>query len=592
MKIGTWIGELRTEVPAIRRESSFLAQPYKRLLEVLCLVLIVAVPLLQSFRGLDLTDTGFVATNQRLIFSDPAHVSYWFHLWLTNILGGLVDLVFGMWGLLPMKLAAAAIFWGTAIAAFKLFKSAMPRELIWVGIAVTIVFSYVDKINIVHYNNLSALSMAFGAWLIAEGCLTRQRGFLFIAGCVLGLSALIRVPNVLALGLIIVPLILDLVGIGTSDRLRPDVTGTLLYIAGAAAALAAGFLIMALLGHLHLYFASLRDLGASTGTEGSHYRTHLLLMRLVRDTGISMLLGGASIGAMMLASAPLSYVKSRALRVGLIAGSGALLCFGFFRGLRPHMVSSTAFRAFAGTGYLAAAAAALFLTSSGDRRLRIASAMAAAVVFALSFGSDTGIRVSTYAFLLLVPATLGVLSRMAKVGAPQGTRRMFTASIVIFVAILGARSVVGIARGVYRDTPHLVRTVAHPMLWGIFTSPARAEALEEALPVISSYAPPGSVLFAYDSLGLVHFATRTKPYLDNPWPALYSSDELDLMLRQREKTGILPTVVLAKHNPRSALWPLNQKPPYRPGPVVSFVERNGYRKTWENSALEIYVPRS
>ena len=39
--------------------------------------------------------------------------------------------------------------------------------------------------------------------------------------------------------------------------------------------------------------------------------------------------------------------------------------------------------------------------------------MAAAVVLALSVGSDTGIKVSTYAFPLLVPATLGVLGRIS-----------------------------------------------------------------------------------------------------------------------------------------------------------------------------------
>ncbi len=41
----------------------------RRCLRAACFVLLVAVPLLQAFRGLNLTDKGFVLTNQRLVFS-------------------------------------------------------------------------------------------------------------------------------------------------------------------------------------------------------------------------------------------------------------------------------------------------------------------------------------------------------------------------------------------------------------------------------------------------------------------------------------------------------------------------------------------
>ena len=302
------------------------------MLKILCLAAIIAVPLLQSFRGLDLTDTGFVATNQRFIFTDPARVSYWFHLWLTNVVGGVIDLLFGGAGLLPMKLAAAVIFWGTAAAAFKLFKAAMPRELLWVGVAVSMVFGFADKINIVHYNNLSTLFMALGAWLIVDGCISRRRGLLFAAGFVLGLSILARVPNGLALALILIPLIVDLAAANASHRIRPDGKGVLLYAAGAAAALAVGLSVMAALGHLHLYLASLRDLGASPERRAPTTDRRCCCCEPARDGVLAVVLGAISLGAITGLAAVLGpLLKSRVVRVGVVVLAGLVLCAAFFR---------------------------------------------------------------------------------------------------------------------------------------------------------------------------------------------------------------------------------------------------------------------
>ncbi len=590
MNLGTWTAELGKEAPPGRHDPDLFGRPFATALKVLCLAAIIAVPLLQSFRGLDLTDTGFVATNQRFIFSDPARVAYWFHLWLTNVLGGIVDLVFGAWGLLPMKLAAAVIFWGTAAAAFKLFKGAMPRELLWVGVAVSIVFGFADKINIIHYNNLSTLFMALGAWMVVDGCISRRRGPLCAAGFVLGLNVLVRVPNALALGLILIPPILDAVAAGRAGRLRPDSKGVLFYLAGAVAALLIGFSAMAALGHFPLYVASLRDLGASTGTEGSQYRSSLLFLRPARDGVLAVVLGALFLAVIAALAAVVGLLKNRTMRAGLVLLAGVLLCAGFFRGFPGDPVSYTAFRAIAGLGYFAALAAALFLTAPGDQRLRAGSAMAAAVVLVLTVGSDTAIKVSTYAFPLLVPGILGVMSRVGRVKMQLSERGFPPLSALVVTILLASLSVFGIARGIYRDTSEMTRTVNHPMLAGIFTSPARAQALEEALPVISSFAPPGSDLLAYDSLGLIHFATRTRPYLDNPWPALYSASELESRLKTKEGQGPLPVVVLAAHNPRSPAWPLNPQLPVRAEVVKAFIERHGYTLKWQNDALALYLP--
>ncbi len=564
--------------------------PLPRLAILLSVLALVAVPLVMAFRGLDMTDTGFVAVNQQLIFSAPSAVSFWFHLWLTNVIGGLVYLAFGQFGLLPMKLAAALIFWLTAWAAIRLYGRSMPRHLLFLGVAAPLAFDFAGKINIVHYNNLSALSLALGAWLLVEGCFSGRRGRLFASGFVLGLNVLVRLPNVVGLGLIILVPILNLLAAGEGPRIKLDARGLLLYLAGAILALAAGFAAMAALGHLGLYLGSLKDLAVETDADGSKYGVLRVLLRPARAGLFSVIAGLACLLALLGISRALGRLRRPGVAMIIICAGSCLFALGLVTGLLGDPIGTESYWAMAGTGYLCALVSVLLLASKTDARFRLASAMAAAVVIVLSVGSDTGIKVSTYAFPLLVPAVLGLLHRLGSSEKVTSGRSGLALAGAVFLGVLIPASAYGLAIGVYRDSSAMVSTVDHPMLRGIFTSPARAAVLEEALPVISSYAPPGSELLAFDSIGLVHFATKTRPYLDNPWPALYLPGQLRAIIAAKEASRALPVVVLAKRNARSATWPGNVEIPVRLESVLALLDRHRYHIVWQNDAFAIYLP--
>jgi hypothetical protein len=167
--------------------------------------------------------------------------------------------------------------------------------------------------------------------------------------------------------------------------------------------------------------------------------------------------------------------------------------------------------------------------------------------------------------------------------------RAFLALPLVIMAFFLGVSAYEIKNRVYRDVPAMRHTVDYPQLRGVFTSQARAEILEVSLPIIASYVAPGDLLFAHDSIPLLHFALKTRPYLGNPWPALYDSRYLDSLLRREESRAPLPVVLLAKRSARSGSWPVNQDPPVNPEPVWAFLERNKYRLAWENSAFALYA---
>src|SRR5215813_3408795 len=153
-------------------------------IELLCLAWIVSVPLVEAFRGVDLTDTGFLLSNQYWILHDPSAASYWFHLWLTNLIGGLVLLAAGPVGLFASKLAAAFLFWGLVWAAFRLYGKRTDARWIWIGAAVTLAFDFAGKVNAV---GVVLLAVPFLMdWLTPKETAKWKLGWRFLAAFVAG----------------------------------------------------------------------------------------------------------------------------------------------------------------------------------------------------------------------------------------------------------------------------------------------------------------------------------------------------------------------------------------------------------------------
>jgi hypothetical protein len=562
-------------------------------LRFLCWGLLILVPLFWAVRGLDMTDTGFMLTNQRLIFSHPENVTYWFHLWLANIVGGLVDLAFGGLGVLAHKIAAAFIFWATAACVFALYRSSVRRDSILVAIVVSMTFGFMGKINIVHYDNLSALLYVAGAALLLRAVLSRSHLLFALSGFVLGLNVFARLPNLVGLGLIFVPFFLNAISRDPERRMELHAKDICFFFAGAVAAASIALLTMVALGHLKYYAASLLDLGNTSAIDAGSYNKGKLVRRPLFDTLYALLYGLPLAAGIVAISAVLSLFKHRWLRVA----SGILLsvvtcCFAFTF-IMNHGGTRLLFRVTSGLCYWTTLA--IVLDRRSDIKLRLAAVLAACLSLSLNIGSDTGIGVSSYVFFAMFPclfaapnAFVGCMRGMVKSNSnayhPLAAFPLVVVSIFLGVSVHATRWMV------YRDTPDIGHTVNYPQLRGVFTSAARASALEEDLPAISRYAPPGSVLFAYDSLPLLHFAAKTRPYLGNPWPVQFSERYLDTLLRQEESRGPLPVVVLAKKNARNGLWPNTDAEPRFLKPVQSFLRRNHYKLAWESSSIEIYTP--
>jgi hypothetical protein len=551
---------------------------------------IVLLAVSHVLRGLDVTDTGFLVTNQRLIFSAPQSVSYWFHLWLTNIIGGIVDLLFGRYGILPHKIAAALIILASLFAATRLlYRGRVGGTLLLLGIGAGAGFQMASKIFTVHYNNLSALFFVLAAGFLANGVLDGKRMPFFFSGLILGFNCFVRLPNLVGLALILIPFLVPLFLPKRGELSGVGIAQILLYFSGAACATACALGGMAVLRHFPLYLESLRALFSSTAIEAGSYSLSKVIMRVPKTIAYCFLLGTVAISAF------LSLFKRRSVQLAL-TGLGLVLSIAVFVGpLLTALRYKSALYAIVGLCFWLILVG--LFDKQSDRDIRLTGALSAGIALALIGGSDQGIHVASFAIPFMLPAALDAASRFSRLiqfttvsSLQRLAQRIESILPIVIAAVLAAFSLYGSIWMVYRDTPFPTEMVDHRELRGVYTSDTRATALTEGLAEINTLVPEGGTLLAFDSLPLIHFATRTLPYLSNSWPALYGEDYLDKLLRQREREGTLPAVVLAHSNPRSSAWPSNTSAPVHLKPVESFLARNRYREHWSNAAFTILLP--
>jgi len=541
------------------------------LISVASIAALIIIPLLYVMRGLDVTDTGFVATNQRFFFGHPEHVSYWFHLYLTNLIGAVYDSAFGSLGIVSMKLASVAIFLLTATLIYKTYRGMIAKHLVLLIIAISSFFFFADKINIIHYNNLSALFCVAICYFLYAGFFEGKKICFIVAGSLVSIAFFTRLPNCL-FGLLFfcVPKKITL-------------RAVLLFALGALVAGAIVVGIMRALGHTQLYIDSLRSLFETTSNTETKYGSLHIVKRSARITIFAVLRAASFLLACGAAAFMAGFIPKRLPRLLALISLSAILPFAF-RGF--GVISITA-----GLSYILTIAS-LFLPDDGKKaRLISLSLLGSCAIFFLSVGSDTGLDVSTYVFPFALPAMYAILTGLRPIVKGKSFELSKGLS-VIFISCLVCLSVASFDE-VYRDHSRHDSLATDSQIGWVLTGSTRARVLDSTIREIRQRIPEGSELLVWDSAGLIHYATNTLPWLDNPWPVLYGSDTannglLAEMLEKKAATGNLAPVLLAKKNPRGGGWPEVSGQPVFLDIITPFLEKNEYTPVWENDGFILY----
>ena len=104
----------------------------------------VAYYMLVALQGLDYADEGFSLTFYQQIFSHPEDVEYLFLYYLTGLLGGVWELLFGGWGNYGFRLFFALVSGCNVLVAFSILRRYLPVSTVLLGCLALFLYVGVD----------------------------------------------------------------------------------------------------------------------------------------------------------------------------------------------------------------------------------------------------------------------------------------------------------------------------------------------------------------------------------------------------------------------------------------------------------------
>ncbi len=531
--------------------------------------------------GVDLCDTGYYLTFYDNIFKAPSSVEYNFMYYLSGVAGGALNAALpetGKW--LAMRLAGVMCNVGVMALLAWALRRVLPATAVIGGflmvVASLVAFPYTFN------NDLMSVLLWVAALVLTFTGLTRARWHhLLLAGLLVGINAFTRIPNVLAVALVAMPL---LARVHDRDRTwgacwRQSGVMTLGIVAGIVAVIG----LMMALGHWDIFRQNMADLvGIATGSSGAaSHNAGGMVMGMLRFYGQCLL-----VGAKMFLLWALVWLLSRYVRQTLLRYCGLLLvaCAAlYFMWHQSHIMHPLWVMCVTGSIYI-------IYKQGGDRAIAAWLGLLMLLVFPL--GSDGATNNGGIIAWMAAPMAAILWQRRDNLILPLA---------FIAVGLLQTWSV-----GAYFDGGHLwyktAGIYAVSGAEGIHTTPDRARIINETLPQLMQFVDEGDTLLCFGSIPMINHMTGTLPAIGCSWPELLSAQALALRLDALGEN--LPAIVRQKFNNLGPYWSEPSDDYLQAYPhedkfmtrdkmdaLNRFIATHGYRLVWQNRWFALYHPQ-
>lgn len=194
------------------------------------------------------------------------------------------------------------------------------------------------------------------------------------------------------------------------------------------------------------------------------------------------------------------------------------------------------------------------------------------------------------------------INKKLKLQIHQKTIQIFLWSVIIAFILLKGYN---ISQEAYFDNGNRFKkthTINNSLAKGIYTTERRAKIINELLHNLENIVQPNDYLLVYDKMPMIHFLTKTKPYMYNPWVWIYDYNSFEKKLQKAEtEIQSLPIVVQQKFEtiyefsePIKDYMTTNKENDNfhsneRNAIMNAFLKRNNYEITWSNEYFNIYA---
>lgn len=600
-----------------------LAGSLTRMNNYLFFLYIFIYHILVVLQGIDFNDEGFHLAFYQQIFNDPGSVTYAFWGWLSGIVGGSFLKLFPFSGIFGIRFLGAFVSTAAIIIAFNLLKKYVHNGYLKVSMILLCLFINEDAKNL-YYNNLSAFLYFVVAYFVFIGLRDSKKWMLFAGGFFAGLNIFTRLPNVLGVGLVMAFIYYGFI---TKKTVKDIVVRSCIFIVGILGACLMVFVAMKLMNHYNSFIESVKMLSSTSqhakqddGANGAYGLTHLLKVNF--DDYISALRFLLRIGIPVLlivfinqaTSKSSKYIRTavRVFNYLVTAAAFGLAITGWFTGFRLLELFTS----------VSLISALVLFNRKLSPDYRLLAFIGGLILFIHPFGSSAGIAtVIVYSMWISFPIALDYLMNLKWIifelridtsvrttsvkGSFQGL--IFRNLKWVLICLISLGCLYNVIKYPYLCDHHdrwtMRYSVDNKLMWGVFTSKARADTLDELLKASAKYIQPNDVVLAYDCMPLYHFMTETKSYVRNPCIWFYTTSlfQQELNYAETHQTK-LPVIVrqLIKTTGEGSAWPETRPPEDylifkrtqgKNNILNDFIKRHGYSEVYNNGDFEILVPR-
>lgn len=525
--------------------------------------------------GVDLCDSGYYLTFFDNIFKAPEAVEYNFMYYLSGVAGGVLNAVLpegGKW--MAMRVAGVLCNAGAMAIMACALRRILPATAVIMGFLMVVASLVMYPFT---FNNdlMSAL-----LWVAALACmfkgLTHGRWrSLLLAGMLAGMNTFTRIPNVLAIGLAVMPFVAHFYN---KCPWRECWRQCGIFLAGAAVGILAVIGMMMALGHWDIFVQNMTDLlGIVTGRSGAATHNAGGLVAVMLGFYRQCLLVGLKMAALWL---PLwlawRYVGNLWLR--WILWLAVAIVSLYFMWHQSHIMHPLWVMCVAGLVWV--------IIKGGSRAVAAWLGLFMLLVFPL--GSDGATNNG------------GIIAWMAAPVAALMWQRRTTIVFPLTFILVGL--VQSLLLGAYFDggsLRHKTATVNDSRAALVRTTPERAHIINETLAGLQGRVSAGDTLLCYGSIPMMNHLTRTIPAIGCSWPELLSADALDTRLKAWD--GNCPAILRQKFNDLGPYWSeatddFLQAYPHQDkfltqdkmDAIKRFIAAHGYRIVWQNEWFALY----
>ncbi|WP_373155558.1 hypothetical protein [Clostridium sp. AUH-JLR23] len=166
----------------------------EKFIKVICLAIIILYPLINSFLGIEMGDSGLHYFTFTHLFSNPELIGY--SSFFTSLIGWIWYQIFGFLELWGFNLLEVFLEWSMAYITYKFLKNYLDEIICLIGISIAIIATGC-YLNIFNYHQFSVFLIEIALILVYKHLIDKKNDCItFCIGIIIGLAILARTSSI------------------------------------------------------------------------------------------------------------------------------------------------------------------------------------------------------------------------------------------------------------------------------------------------------------------------------------------------------------------------------------------------------------